>query len=208
MQQNNNNNENTANTSGTELFSELEKTTETKSASSEVLPKFNFGTEEETPKATVDPKPTTPENTPETTKPGAKKLTKEDFQLSGETAAASLDTMTNFLFTLGLKLQTKYKFTEEQREIIDTTDILDRKDSDLSEEHLKLKNFWERTMKSQRRKFEKLEASSDEQSEARRAKILTKYFEATNTEIGPGWMLIMALIEDIGGKAEAIFLEV
>lgn len=199
---------NTPGAEETQLFSELEKPTENKSASSEVLPKFNFapdpeGTGEET-KNTVDANAA-----PSVKKDSAilstdKKVSDGDAETSGVTAAMLIDTVTNLAFGIGVKLQTKYKFTEEQRERIADTDILDAREESLSDSDYKLKQYWKRVMSSQKKKFDALE--SDDKDIERRTKIMSKYFKETNTQISAGWLVVAALIEDIGGKAEAIFL--
>ena len=198
---------NTPGAEETQLFSELEKPTEQKSASSEVLPKFDFSPDPEGTgenKTTVDTTANTSEKKDTAILSSDKKVTPDDANVSGVTAAMLIDTLTNLAFGIGVKLQTKNKFSEEQRERISSTDILDAREETLNESDYKLKQYWKRVMSSQKKKFDALE--SDDKDIERRSKILSKYFKETNTQISAGWLVVAALIEDIGGKAEAIFL--
>lgn len=182
------------------LYEELSQETERKDASSIAIEKFDFSNPD-TPKEETKAGQKSDEQKPE-----EKKITvsKEDAETSGLTLAMLFDTMTNFGFCLGVKFQTRAKFTKEERDRVKENNLLYVKEDTLSTEDLALKLRWIKSLESQERKFDEL--ASDDKDIERRAKILSKYFKETNTEVSPGWMVVAALIEDIGNKAEAVFL--
>lgn len=138
----------------------------------------------------------TEEATPEA-KPNlepAKKVSKQDAKLSGETAAAGIDFVTSIVAEAIVAIKSNNKFTGDERKQYNDL-IRDADKSKLTEQGLFIREKGDRIIREKNRKLKEIEPS--EKARQRMEAAFTKYYEITGKELSPVTLVVAAIAENV-----------